>query len=105
MVENLNEDQRAAIATARQQALATATEAFTQVDTDGSGFIEKNEIAQLLAKEGLGANAGEQEKEAKLKEFFETFDANNDGKVSKDEWLTFFGNFFDSVIAKSLQNS
>ena len=103
MVENLNEEQRAAIAKAREAALVTAAEAFTQVDADGSGFIERNEVSQLLQKEGLGSNTSNDERELKLKEFFDTFDSNNDGKVSQEEWLDFFGNFFDNVIAKSLE--
>ena len=40
--------------------------------------------------------------EAEINQFISTFDTDGDGKVSKDEWLTFFGNMFDNVIAQGL---
>ena len=42
------------------------------------------------------------DKEADIEAFFATFDENNDGVVSLEEWLNFFGKLFDSVIAAGL---
>ena len=36
---------------------------------------------------------------------FNKIDSDKDGKVSKEEWLTFFGNVFDAQVAASLQSA
>ena len=38
----------------------------------------------------------------KIKELFATFDANKDGVISKEEWVTFFGDVFDKVLTEGL---
>ena len=57
-----------------------------------------------LAEQGQGLpdGASAEAKEAKIKEFLDSFDADGDGKIQKEEWLAFFGNLFDSVIAAGL---
>merc|ERR1711981_1122714 len=55
--------------------------AFTKVDRDGSGFITPNEVEELLY-ETYGYPALEEE----IKMFMDDFDANHDGKVSKEEF-------------------
>ena len=99
-MEGLNEEQRQQIAAAREQALATAEEAFNKLDIDGNGEVDRSEV-MTLAKQGQGLPAGTSE--AKINEFFATFDADGDGKIQKSEWLNFFGQLFDSVIAQSTQ--
>ena len=34
-------------------------------------------------------------REAKIAEFFETFDSDGDGKVSLEEWMSFFSRLYD----------
>ena len=55
-----------------------------------------------LAGEGLPSSCDQATKEAKIKEFLDSFDTDGDGKIQREEWLTFFGNLFDSVIAAGL---
>lgn len=55
--------------------------AFEKVDRDGSGYITPNEVEELLY-ETYGYPALEEE----IKMFMEDFDANHDGKVSKEEF-------------------
>ena len=55
-----------------------------------------------LAGDGLPANCDQATKDAKIKEFLDSFDADGDGKIQKSEWLQFFGNLFDSVIQAGL---
>ena len=74
-------------------------QAFAEADADGSGFIDQAEVRKLLAKEGL-ASGDEATMAAKLKEFSDTYDKDHDGKVSRQEWLTFYGNFFDQVVER-----
>ena len=56
-------------------------EAFKRVDKDNSGFITSNEVEELLY-ETFGYPALEDE----IKMFMDEFDANNDGKVSLEEF-------------------
>ena len=58
-----------------------------------------------LAGDGLPAGADESTKTAKINEFLASFDTDGDGKIQKAEWLQFFGNLFDSVIAAGLSQS
>ena len=97
----LNEEQQATINQAREQALATALEAFNQLDVNGDGKVDRNEVAQLANAQVIeGAN--EDLKAQKIDEFFKSFDENGDGFIQREEWLNFFGKLFDSVIDKGL---
>ena len=56
-------------------------EAFKRVDRDNSGYITSNEVEELLY-ETYGYPALEEE----IKMFMEEFDANQDGRVSMEEF-------------------
>ena len=61
-------------------------EAFKRVDRDNSGFITSNEVEELLY-ETYGYPALEDE----IKMFMDEFDANQDGKVSLEEFKAALG--------------
>ena len=103
MANNLSESDQASIATARAAALEQAEVAFGRLDLDGNGEVDREEIMKLAESgQGLPDGASQEAKEAKIKEFLDSFDANGDGKIQKSEWLAFFGNLFDSVIEAGL---
>lgn len=60
------------------------TVAFQKFDTDGSGFISTRELQDIISK--MGKQVTRQEAEAMIK----SIDANNDGKVSFDEFCSLF---------------
>ena len=91
---------QATIAKAREEALETAAQAFAKLDLDGNGAVDQNELRTIAAQMGEGGDAAE--RDARIAEFFNTFDENGDGKVQLSEWLAFFGNLFDEVVAKTL---
>ena len=70
-------------------------EAFKRVDKDNSGFITSNEVEELLY-ETFGYPALEDE----IKMFMDEFDANNDGKVSLEEFKAALTRMRDSLGAK-----
>ena len=103
MASSLSEADQASIATARAAALEQAAEAFAKLDLDGNGEVDRAEIMQLAEQgQGLPDGSSAEAKEAKIKEFLDSFDTDGDGKIQKAEWLAFFGQLFDSVISAGL---
>ena len=98
-MEGLTEEQKQTIAGKRAEALQQAEEAFNKLDLDGSGEIERNELEQLARQSASAIGSGS---DSDINDFIATFDTDGDGKVSRDEWLTFFGNMFDQVIAQGM---
>ena len=81
-MDGLSENDQAQIATARAQALTTAEEAFAKLDINGDGEVDRDEVRQLATSGmGLPDNADASVREAKINEFFQSFDANGDGKI------------------------
>ncbi|KAL7553401.1 hypothetical protein ACHAWF_016682 [Thalassiosira exigua] len=60
--------------------------AFRRIDTDGSGYLEKDEIEALLADVYEGKPPA-----FEINTFLEFFDSNNDGRVSWEEFEEGFG--------------
>ncbi|XP_066286068.1 parvalbumin alpha-like [Branchiostoma lanceolatum] len=61
--------------------------AFEELDTDGSGFLEKDELFEAL-NEVLGADDDEKAlSEKQFDKFFDKVDKDGDGKVSKQEFF------------------
>ena len=83
---------------AKQAALEAAEESFRKLDVNGDGKISKAELEQMASQTELVDIAGDRAtREAKIAEFFETFDTDGDGKVSLEEWMTFFGRLYDTI--------
>ena len=99
-MQNLTQEQQAVIAQKREEAIAEARQAYEKLDTNGDGHIDRDELKAHATAAGAKLTGGQSD--ADIDTFFATFDANNDGVVSKEEWLTFFGNLFDEVIKKGL---
>ncbi|KAI8512728.1 PREDICTED: uncharacterized protein LOC109471559 [Branchiostoma belcheri] len=62
-------------------------QAWDKLDTDGSGFLEKQEFYEAinLVLVGEGDEVGIGEKQ--FNSFFDKVDKDDDGKISKDEWF------------------
>ena len=99
-MEGLTEEQRQIIAAKRAEAIAEARAAYEKLDTNGDGHIDRDELKAHATAAGAKLTGGQSD--ADIDTFFQTFDANNDGVVSKEEWLNFFGNLFDEVIKKGI---
>ncbi|XP_078579156.1 uncharacterized protein LOC144863662 [Branchiostoma floridae x Branchiostoma japonicum] len=72
-------------------------QAFTKLDTDGSGFLEKEELFEAL-NDALGA--AEDEKgigQKAFDKFFENLDKDGDGKISKEEFSKRARNLFKKM--------
>ncbi|KAI8479022.1 hypothetical protein Bbelb_432530 [Branchiostoma belcheri] len=74
-----------------------ADKAFSELDTDGSGFLEK---AELLSALNSLIGAGEDERaipEKKFEKFFGKLDTDGDEKISKDEFKTLAKRLFKQL--------
>ena len=90
----------------RSQALRQAEMKFNQLDLNGDGTVDANELRQLAAAAGVDMDDTPEARamrERMSAEFFGTFDSNGDGKVSKEEWLSYFGDLFDRTYNEKLQ--
>ena len=101
-MDALTQEQKDEIATKRAEALKQAEDGYAKLDTNGDGVIDRDELKAMAKEAGQNLTGGQME--AKIDEFLNTFDSNNDGVVSKQEWLDFFGNLFDAVIAQGLSS-
>ena len=77
----------------RSEVLATAASKYDEMDLNGDGHVDRDELVAFART--LGGEASEEDQTA----FFATFDANADGKVSKAEFIAFFETMYDTVIA------
>ena len=59
-------------------------------------------MRQIFDQADLG-NVSQQVKEEKIAEFFNTFDADGNGKVELEEWLQFFADVFDKAFYAELE--
>merc|ERR1711964_709985 len=67
--------------------------AFDELDADGSGFLEPDEIKQVLQQ--FGANPSDEN----MKDVMTDLDKNGDGKIDKSE----FARLFEQVLQMMLQ--
>ena len=104
-MDQLNEEQKTAIATARAAALQTAEEAFAKLDANGDGEVTLTEVLQAGSPNvEISDEILDQAKmNAELQGMMSTFDADGDGKIQKSEWLGKMGEIFDAAVAAGLQ--
>ena len=83
---------------AQRQTLIEA--AFKAFDTDGSGFLEPEEIRAILMRPGGGAPLTEPEADAEVKKFIDKYDKNGDGKLEIGEISNYLAErFWEGVEA------
>ena len=62
---------------------------FTQLDTDKSGFLEREEVKTIASQLNAKMQQGDFD-EAAFNEAFAKLDKNGDGKIAQEELLAFF---------------
>uniref|UniRef100_A0A7S3NFH6 EF-hand domain-containing protein n=1 Tax=Euplotes harpa TaxID=151035 RepID=A0A7S3NFH6_9SPIT len=77
--------------------------AFTQIDTDGSGFIERNEIKESLKYLFTSVEDGDQTgpTEEQVDEAFKEIDTSGDGKITFQEYKEFTKSIMTSIAEAS----
>ena len=75
--------------------------AFERMDTNNDGTIDLDEAAKLVKDSGLNEDLDGNSK-AKIDAFFESFDKDGDNRITKAEWLAFYGKLFDDIIKNGL---
>lgn len=76
---------------------AIAEAAFKKVDTDNSGFIDRNELKALMDEASQGNFPSVTE--AELDEIYKGLDTNNDGKISVDEFSVLIRAVLESMLS------
>jgi hypothetical protein len=74
--------------------------AFNMLDTDGDGILEPDEMMEKYdTTNHPDVMSGKKTKTAVLREFLETFEVGGeiDGKVTKEEFLNYYGNLSASI--------
>lgn len=66
-------------------------EAFRHFDTDGNGFITREELEEGLAQLGIFDNANVKDWRSQVPDIIIKFDKSNDGNVSLKEFFSFLG--------------
>lgn len=69
----------------RLPTLTEAMDIFKEIDTDGSGFLDKQEIKEMAIR------LGQPLPDDRIDSIFATMDKNKDGRVQADEFMEWFG--------------
>lgn len=87
----------------RAEALRDATIAFESIDVNKNGNIDYKEAEKLLKTSSSLDSLATGKIEKKFDAFFKSFDEDGDAKISKNEWLNFYGKLFDQIIENGLR--
>lgn len=72
--------------------------AFSSVDTDGSGFIDENELKSVM--QSVAGDIGMPEPSSEdVKEVMRELDANSDGRISEDEFKVLIKQVLELMLA------
>jgi Ca2+-binding EF-hand superfamily protein len=77
---------------------ATMTKMFKASDTDGNGFLDRNEFLACVQQFDFGLTAKE------IKSLMAVIDKNHDGKITYDEFVPFAVDILTEVIKEKLLN-
>lgn len=75
-------------------------QAFDRIDSDGSGYIEVNEVSELLTR-----TYGMEPLDEEVEMFIEEFDNNRDGRISWDEFVAALDNILGNLEEKAKKAS
>lgn len=81
----------------REKAIAKAMAEFDKIDIKKNNVIDREELTLMVQKTFTVSENNESALEAQVNHLFQTFDYNNDGVISKEEWITFFTEVFDKA--------
>jgi len=76
---------------------------FEEIDADGSGFIDRDELNQFLDKICFTYNVVYMTKKLKQKNFIK-LDKNKDNKISFEEIIPYLTKIMRIIVAKSKMN-
>ena len=78
--------------------MAAQDAAFAAIDTNGDGFLDKEELSKMI-KDQFPLKAGNEEwLTLEVGKFFRMADTDHNGKVSKAEFIDFNGRAFDAGV-------
>ena len=78
--------------------------AFDSFDMDGNGYLEKNEIQDLLVKHWHESGITKQPSQKDLDEFWTMLDLDGNGKVEFEEFKVFMLKIMKQQIVKPLED-
>ena len=98
VMATLPEEARSQVEAAREGFLATQDAAFSAIDTNGDGFLDKTELSQMITTQ-FPLKAGQTEwLSREVDKFIRLADTDHNGKVSKAEFIEFNGRAFDAGV-------
>lgn len=80
----------------KQKLIKITEAAFKAVDTDGSGFLERNELEQVMINVAVDIGVEKPTKE-EVEEVLKELDENGDGKLSQQEFQVLIEQVLDMM--------
>jgi len=70
-------------------------EVFTKYDKDSNGYLDRSELLAML--EEIGQKVGEVPKEHEVNAIYEDLDVNQDGKISREEFVAMVRGVLENI--------